>query len=107
MTFIRDVGFPCLSASCRNCLFNSQAFGAAEAISDRICIHSNGKVSLEISSEDLLTCCSECGMGWVSKPRSLQGLMRDPNIVQHYDDVFKHLPGFMLCVGKWYIASLG
>ncbi|MCI4382919.1 hypothetical protein PGIGA_G00020380 [Pangasianodon gigas] len=50
---IRDQG------SCGSCW----AFGAAEAISDRICIHSNGKVSVEISSEDLLTCCSDCGMG--------------------------------------------
>uniref|UniRef100_A0A7N6B4Q2 Cathepsin B n=1 Tax=Anabas testudineus TaxID=64144 RepID=A0A7N6B4Q2_ANATE len=41
----------------------SCAFGAAEAISDRVCIHSNGKVSVEISSQDLLTCCDSCGMG--------------------------------------------
>lgn len=40
-----------------------QAFGAAEAISDRLCIQSGGKVSLEISAEDLLSCCDECGMG--------------------------------------------
>lgn len=44
--------------------FCPQAFGAAEAISDRVCIHSNAKVSVEISSEDLLTCCESCGMGW-------------------------------------------
>uniref|UniRef100_A0AAY4D2W0 Cathepsin B n=1 Tax=Denticeps clupeoides TaxID=299321 RepID=A0AAY4D2W0_9TELE len=50
---IRDQG------SCGSCW----AFGAAEAISDRVCIHSNGKVSVEISSEDLLTCCESCGMG--------------------------------------------
>ncbi|XP_061563160.1 cathepsin B-like [Cololabis saira] len=50
---IRDQG------SCGSCW----AFGAAEAISDRICIQSDGKVSLEISAEDLLTCCDECGMG--------------------------------------------
>ncbi|XP_036405895.1 cathepsin B-like [Megalops cyprinoides] len=50
---IRDQG------SCGSCW----AFGAAEAISDRLCIHSNGKISVEISSEDLLTCCSDCGMG--------------------------------------------
>uniref|UniRef100_A0AAR2JLU9 Cathepsin B n=1 Tax=Pygocentrus nattereri TaxID=42514 RepID=A0AAR2JLU9_PYGNA len=50
---IRDQG------SCGSCW----AFGAAEAISDRICIHNNGKVSVEISSEDLLTCCDSCGMG--------------------------------------------
>lgn len=42
-----------------------KAFGAAEAISDRVCIHSNAKVSVEISSEDLLSCCESCGMGYV------------------------------------------
>ncbi|KAI1895686.1 hypothetical protein AGOR_G00108780 [Albula goreensis] len=50
---IRDQG------SCGSCW----AFGAAEAISDRLCIHSNAKVSVEISAEDLLTCCFSCGMG--------------------------------------------
>lgn len=40
-----------------------QAFGAAEAMSDRVCIHSNAKVSVELSSEDLLSCCDTCGMG--------------------------------------------
>ncbi|KAL7872282.1 hypothetical protein SRHO_G00072650 [Serrasalmus rhombeus] len=50
---IRDQG------SCGSCW----AFGAVEAISDRICIYSGGKVSVEISAEDLLSCCDECGMG--------------------------------------------
>lgn len=50
---IRDQG------SCGSCW----AFGAVEAISDRLCIQSGGKVSLEISAEDLLTCCDDCGMG--------------------------------------------
>lgn len=41
-----------------------QAFGAVEAISDRICIHSKGRVNVEVSAEDMLTCCgSECGDG--------------------------------------------
>nr|XP_037268488.1 LOW QUALITY PROTEIN: cathepsin B-like [Rhipicephalus microplus] len=39
------------------------AFGAAEAMSDRICIHTNGKVQVNISAEDLLTCCNSCGGG--------------------------------------------
>jgi len=39
------------------------AFGAAEAMSDRICIHSQGKLQTRISTEDLLTCCSGCGFG--------------------------------------------
>jgi len=46
-------------AACGSCW----AFGAVEAISDRICIHSNGKSKAHISAEDLLTCCSDCGMG--------------------------------------------
>lgn len=51
---IRDQG------SCGSCW----AFGAVEAISDRVCVHSNAKVSVEVSAEDLLSCCgSECGMG--------------------------------------------
>lgn len=45
--------------SCGSCW----AFGAVEAISDRICIHSGGRISVEISAEDLLTCCDDCGMG--------------------------------------------
>ena len=39
--------------------------GRVEAMSDRLCIQTNGKVSVEISAEDLLSCCDECGMGWV------------------------------------------
>lgn len=50
---IRDQG------SCGSCW----AFGAVEAISDRHCIHSKGKVNVEISPEDLLTCCDSCGEG--------------------------------------------
>ncbi|KAM9354992.1 cathepsin Bb [Pholidichthys leucotaenia] len=50
---IRDQG------NCGSCW----AFGAVEAMSDRLCIQTDGKVSLEISAEDLLTCCDECGMG--------------------------------------------
>ena len=34
-------------------------------MSDRICIHSQGKVKKHISAEDLLSCCRSCGMGWV------------------------------------------
>ncbi|XP_075537789.1 cathepsin B-like [Dermacentor variabilis] len=39
------------------------AFGATEAMSDRICIHTKGKVQVNISAEDLLTCCDSCGSG--------------------------------------------
>ncbi|XP_072371602.1 cathepsin B-like [Scyliorhinus torazame] len=51
---IRDQG------SCGSCW----AFGAVEAMSDRICIQSQGKVNVEISAEDLLSCCkADCGNG--------------------------------------------
>jgi cathepsin B len=40
------------------------AFGAVEAISDRICIASGQKLQTRISAEDLLTCCGAgCGNG--------------------------------------------
>ncbi|KAM7295460.1 cathepsin B-like [Ixodes scapularis] len=39
------------------------AFGAVEAMSDRVCIHSNGRVQVDISAEDLMDCCDKCGSG--------------------------------------------
>lgn len=39
------------------------AFGAASAMSDRICIASAQKDQRRISSEDILECCKICGMG--------------------------------------------
>jgi len=44
-------------ANCGSCW----AFGAVEAMSDRICIH-NG-LDILISAQDLLTCCHSCGFG--------------------------------------------
>ena len=46
-------------ATCGSCW----AFGAAEAMSDRICIASKGKLQTRISTEHLLSCCSSCGYG--------------------------------------------
>ncbi|CAG9766995.1 unnamed protein product [Ceutorhynchus assimilis] len=46
-------------SSCGSCW----AFGAAEAMSDRICIHSNQTQQVYVSTEDLNSCCSECGYG--------------------------------------------
>jgi cathepsin B len=39
------------------------AFGAAEAMSDRLCIASNGTVQTRVSAENILACCDSCGMG--------------------------------------------
>lgn len=50
---VRDQG------SCGSCW----AFGAVEAMSDRICIASNGEKNAHISAEDLVSCCHTCGFG--------------------------------------------
>ncbi|KAG6448409.1 hypothetical protein O3G_MSEX005490, partial [Manduca sexta] len=50
---IRDQG------SCGSCW----AFGAVEAMTDRYCIHSNGTKQFNFSAQDLLSCCTNCGIG--------------------------------------------
>ncbi|XP_053204031.1 cathepsin B-like [Panonychus citri] len=50
---IRDQG------SCGSCW----AFGSVEAMSDRICIASKGKIQVDLSAEDVLDCCEDCGFG--------------------------------------------
>eukprot|EP00290_Baffinella_frigidus_P013791 CAMPEP_0180141616 /NCGR_PEP_ID=MMETSP0986-20121125/15032_1 /TAXON_ID=697907 /ORGANISM="non described non described, Strain CCMP2293" /LENGTH=408 /DNA_ID=CAMNT_0022084539 /DNA_START=21 /DNA_END=1248 /DNA_ORIENTATION=+ len=40
------------------------AFGAVEAMSDRLCIASNASITDDLSAEDMLSCCLiRCGMG--------------------------------------------
>ncbi|XP_041361383.1 cathepsin B-like [Gigantopelta aegis] len=46
-------------ANCGSCW----AFGAVEAMSDRICIASGGQKNAHLSAEQMMTCCHTCGMG--------------------------------------------
>jgi cathepsin B len=50
---VRDQG------ACGSCW----AFGAVEAMTDRICIHSKGSNTAYLSAEDLVSCCDQCGDG--------------------------------------------
>jgi len=46
-------------SACASCW----AFGAVEAMSDRICIQSNGANQVHLSAQDMNSCCDFCGMG--------------------------------------------
>lgn len=46
-------------ANCGSCW----AFGAAEAITDRVCVGSNQTTNNRYSMENILTCCGTCGYG--------------------------------------------
>lgn len=72
------------------------AFGAAEAMSDRVCIASLGQLQTRISTENLLSCCTSCGMGcnggwpsaawdyWQKHGLPTGGLYNDKNTCQPY-----------------------
>ncbi|VDO84408.1 unnamed protein product, partial [Haemonchus placei] len=53
LTHIRD------QANCGSCW----AVSTASALSDRICIASNGEMQMHISSIDFVSCCNSCGFG--------------------------------------------
>lgn len=44
-------------------IMGMKAFGAIGAMSDRICIHSNGSVNARLSPQNLISCCWSCGFG--------------------------------------------
>jgi len=79
-------------SSCGSCW----AFGAAEAMSDRICIASKGKLQTRVSTTHLVACCYECGDGcdggqlgpsfdyWVQNGLPTGGLYGDVNTCQPY-----------------------
>jgi len=72
------------------------AFGAAEVMSDRICIQSKGTLQTRISTEDLVSCCVTCGFGcnggypfsafkyWESSGVVTGGLYGDTSTCQPY-----------------------
>jgi cathepsin B len=54
IAYIRD------QSTCGSCW----AFGAVEAMSDRLCIGTNATTAVQLSAEDMVSCCLiECGMG--------------------------------------------
>ena len=72
------------------------AFAAAETMSDRLCIHSNGQLQTRVSAQYLVTCCTSCGDGcfggypsstfsfWKSSGIPSGGLYGDTNTCQPY-----------------------
>jgi len=46
-------------ANCGSCW----AVSAAEVITDRTCIHGNGATDIEMSAEQIMSCCDQCGQG--------------------------------------------
>ncbi|KAK4872421.1 hypothetical protein RN001_014450 [Aquatica leii] len=47
----------------QGCCGSCWAVAAVEAMSDRVCIHSNGKTHFHFSAQDLISCCTLCGNG--------------------------------------------
>ncbi|KAE9418660.1 hypothetical protein Angca_010212, partial [Angiostrongylus cantonensis] len=53
LSYIRD------QSDCGSCW----AISSAEAMSDRVCIASHGNKHVELSADDILSCCTDCGDG--------------------------------------------
>ena len=79
-------------ANCGSCW----AFGAVEAMSDRVCIQSGQTDQRRVSAQNMLTCCSSCGFGcsggypayawryWQSTGLPTGGLYGDKSTCQPY-----------------------
>ena len=79
-------------ANCGSCW----AFGAVEAMSDRICIQSGQTLQTRVSAQNLLACCTNCGFGcnggmpsyawryWQNNGISTGGLYGDTTTCQPY-----------------------
>ena len=79
-------------ANCGSCW----AFGAVEAMSDRICIKSGQTLQTRVSAQNLLACCSNCGFGcdggmpsyawkyWINNGITTGGLYGDTELCQPY-----------------------
>lgn len=87
------------------CCSSCWVIGAVEAISDRICFHSNGTINFRFSSEDLLACCHTCGEGcnggysdaawyyWVTKGIVSGGSYRSEEVCSLF---VNHLKSFLI-----------
>lgn len=79
-------------AKCGSCW----AFGAAETMTDRLCLHSKGQIHTRVSPLELITCCGSCGYGcqggypsaafsyWKSRGIPSGGLYGDKNSCKPY-----------------------
>lgn len=57
--FCRSIDVIQNQGTCGSCW----AVAAASVMSDRLCIHSGGQLNVELSAEDLMACCKDCGNG--------------------------------------------
>jgi len=105
--FYRDQRLPARLLRLHGLLY-FQAFGAVEAMSDRICIASNGKVNVHVSAEDLLSCCDDCGMGYVTSLIVVffHLFLLDPMLTVIFDTDNRHDPVNMLVLTTFQCRSI-